>query len=39
MGSLAARVVPARVARVVMLVIAWSGAVVVLARGLLALWG
>ena len=38
-GSLAARVVPARVARVVMLVIAWSGAVVVLARGLLALWG
>ena len=38
-GSLAARVVPARVARVVMLVIAWSGAVVVLARGLLAPWG
>jgi uncharacterized protein len=37
-GTLLARLVPARIARVAMLAIAWAGATVVLLRGILALW-
>ncbi|QKJ20061.1 TSUP family transporter [Microbacterium hominis] len=38
LGTLLTRFVPARAARLAMLVIAWAGATVVLVRGLLALW-
>jgi uncharacterized membrane protein YfcA len=37
-GTLLTRFVPPRVARIAMLAIAWAGATVVLARGILALW-
>lgn len=37
-GTLLTRFVPARVARLAMLGIAWAGATVVLVRGILALW-
>ena len=37
-GTLLTRFVPARIARIAMLAIAWAGATVVLVRGILALW-
>ncbi len=38
LGTLLVRFVPARIARLAMLAIAWAGATVVLVRGILALW-